>query len=133
MNVLFFLKPKPIIVYLEYNYSMRQALEVMKNSKYTNLPVIGKDGEFLYTLSESDILFQIMKDNDFSMRRSEKIDIFDLERVKEYKTISINNNIEDLMDLAIEQNYVPVVDDRGKFIGIITRRSIIDYYAKQKK
>lgn len=133
MNVLFFLKPKPVIVYLEYNYTMRQACEVMKKSKYTNLPVIGENGEFLYTLSESDILFQIMKDNDFSFRQSERIQISDLERIKTYKTISINNNMEDLMELAIDQNYVPVVDDRNKFIGIITRRSIIDYYAKQQK
>ena len=74
-----------------------------------------------------------MKDNDFSFRQSERIQISDLDRVKTYKTISINNNMEDLMELAIDQNYVPVVDDRNKFIGIITRRSIIDYYAKQQK
>ena len=132
MNVLFFLKPKPLIVYLSSDSSMRQALEVMKNSKYTNLPVINNDGEFLYTLSESDILFQVLHDNDFSMRRSEKIMINDLDRIKKYKTISINNNMEDLMELAIEQNYVPVVDDRNKFIGIITRRAIIEYYSKLK-
>ena len=132
MNVLFFLKPKPLIVYLSSDCSMRQALEVMKNSKYTNLPVINNDGEFLYTLSESDILFQVLHDNDFSMRRSEKIMINDLDRIKKYKTISINNNMEDLMELAIEQNYVPVVDDRNKFIGIITRRAIIEYYSKLK-
>ena len=72
MNVLFFLKPKPVIVYLEYNYTMRQACEVMKKSKYTNLPVIGENGEFLYTLSESDILFLM---------------IFHLDKAKESKLV----------------------------------------------
>ncbi len=128
MNILFFLRPKPIIKYLNSDDSLREALEVMKSSGYTNLPVINKNGEFEYTLSETDILFRILKDNHFSMRDSEKIKISSLSRIKTYKTISINNNIEDLFNIAIEQNYVPVVDDRNKFIGIVTRRDILKHF-----
>lgn len=128
MNILFFLRPKPIIKYLNSDDSLREALEVMKSSGYTNLPVINKNGEFEYTLSETDILFRILKDNHFSMRDSEKIKISSLSRIKNYKTISINNNIEDLFNIAIEQNYVPVVDDRNKFIGIVTRRDILKHF-----
>ncbi len=128
MNILFFLRPKPIIKYLNSDDSLREALEVMKSSGYTNLPVINKAGEFEYTLSETDILFKILEDNHFSMRDSEKIKIKDLSRIKDYKTISINNNIEDLFNIAIEQNYVPVVDDRNKFIGIVTRRDILKHF-----
>ena len=62
------------------------------------------------------------------MRDSEKIKISSLSRIKTYKTISINNNIEDLFNIAIEQNYVPVVDDRNKFIGIVTRRDILKHF-----
>lgn len=128
MNILFFLRPKPIIKFLNSDDSLREALEVMKSSGYTNLPVINKNGEFEYTLSETDILFRILKDNHFSMRDSEKIKISSLSRIKTYKTISINNNIEDLFNIAIEQNYVPVVDDRNKFIGIVTRRDILKHF-----
>ena len=41
--------------------------------------------------------------------------------------------MEDLLDKAINQNYVPVVDDQGYFIGIITRKEIIKYCYKELK
>ncbi len=128
MNILFFLRPKPIIKYLNYDDSLREALYVMKQSGYTNLPVINKAGEFVFTLSETDILYKILEEDNFSLKNSEKIKINTLKRIKEYKTISINNNIEDLFNIAIEQNYVPVVDDRNKFIGIVTRRDILKHF-----
>jgi CBS domain-containing protein len=33
----------------------------------------------------------------------------------------------DLVERATAQNFVPVVDDKDAFIGIITRRAIIKY------
>ena len=41
--------------------------------------------------------------------------------------VNINCDIEDLMQVAMRQNFVPVVDDNGVFIGIITRKAIIQY------
>lgn len=36
--------------------------------------------------------------------------------------------MEDMLNRALNQNFVPVVDDRKMFIGIITRKDIIKYY-----
>jgi CBS-domain-containing membrane protein len=41
--------------------------------------------------------------------------------------------MESLLDRAINQNYVPVVDDAGYFIGIITRKEIIKYCYNELK
>lgn len=41
--------------------------------------------------------------------------------------------MEDLIGKAMEQNFVPVVDDQEHFIGIITRRDIIGYYSDKMK
>jgi CBS domain-containing protein len=35
--------------------------------------------------------------------------------------------MHDLVERASSQNFVPVVDDKGAFIGIITRSAIIQY------
>jgi CBS-domain-containing membrane protein len=43
------------------------------------------------------------------------------------KPVSIDANMEDLINLAKVQNFVPVVDDMGRFIGIVRRSQIIDY------
>ena len=128
MNILFFLRPKVTISFLEDTDSLRQALEKIKKSGYTNLPVLNSDGEFVYSLSEGDILFKILEDDVFSIHHSECIKINDIKRRRTFKTINVNNNIEDLVQIALDQNYVPVLDDRNKFIGIITRHDIIKYF-----
>ena len=33
--------------------------------------------------------------------------------------------------MAVEQNFVPVVDDREAFIGIVTRQKIMEYCMEQ--
>ena len=46
------------------------------------------------------------------------------------KPVRINSEMEDLLSLAIAQNFVPVVDDSNIFIGIIRRREILVYYSQ---
>ncbi len=57
-----------------------------------------------------------------------------LPRRADYRPVSADSNMEDLMQKAMDQNFVPVVDDQKNFIGIITRKDIIGYcYEKIKK
>ena len=35
--------------------------------------------------------------------------------------------VERLLKSTTDQNFVPIVDDRGVFIGIVTRRAVISY------
>ena len=41
------------------------------------------------------------------------------------RPVDIDAEIEELLSLAIDQNFVPVVDGRGAFIGIVRRRSVL--------
>ena len=43
------------------------------------------------------------------------------------KPVSIDARMEDLINLAKVQNFVPVVDDMNRFIGIVRRSLIIEY------
>ena len=40
--------------------------------------------------------------------------------------------MEELLSAAMNQNFIPVVDDLGTFIGIVTRKDIIRYFAEGK-
>ena len=61
MNILFFLKPKNEVAYI-YDYStLRQVLETMEYHKYASIPMLNKEGEYVGTMTEGDILWGIKK------------------------------------------------------------------------
>ena len=41
--------------------------------------------------------------------------------------MSIDAKMEDMVDLVTAQNFVPVADGRGMFIGIVTRHDVIKH------
>ena len=41
--------------------------------------------------------------------------------------VRVDTRVEDLISVAAEQNFVPVIDDKGDFIGIVTRRAIMRF------
>lgn len=131
MNILFFITPKDKTSFVYSSFSLRQVLEKMDICGYTSIPVINEAGKYLFTITEGDILRFIKKTNNLSLKNSEKINILNIEIKKEVKSIKIYSNIEDLIDLALSQNFVPIVDDNDTFIGIITRKSILSYFAKK--
>lgn len=132
MNVLFFLTPKNNVEYLHDTFSVRQALEKMEHHRYSSIPVIDKEGRYVETLSTSDFLWFI-KDKNLNLEMCEKISIKEIQPYRSNISIRIDKDVSDLIDLIVNQNFVPVEDDKGVFIGIITRKSVMDYLAKKHK
>ena len=72
--------------------------------------------------------------NILNLKEAEDIAITKIARRADYRPVSADSNMEDLMEKAMDQNFVPVIDDQQNFIGIITRKDIIGYcYEKIKK
>lgn len=130
-NVSFFVIPKQDVVFLPYDATMRQALEKMEYHRYTAVPLIDDEGKYVGTLTEGDLLWKIKNTFDFTFDRLNKISLTEVPLRWQNHPVRIDATIGDLIDRAIEQNFVPVVDDDGVFIGIVRRREIIDYCAKQ--
>ncbi len=132
MNVLFFLLPKSSVVYVEEDYSIRQTLEKMQFHHYSAVPLLSKNGKYIATISEGDLLWYL-KDNRLDFEKTEKINICKVKPSREIKPISINNDMDSLINLISNQNFVPVNDDLGNFIGIVRRSSIINYLVEKIK
>lgn len=129
MNIAFFLTPKNEIVYETINATMRQVLERMEEHRYTAIPLIDKKGRYVGAITEGDLLWKIKNTPGLTFKDTSKISIKDVHRHTQSDTVSISANMEDLILLAKNQNFVPVVDDQGVFIGIIKRSDIINYCA----
>lgn len=129
MKIPFFLLPKSDVVYLYNTSTMRQALEKMEYHRYTAVPLIDHDGQYAGTITEGDLLWKLKSLRIISFEGTEKILVKDVPMRMKNLSVSINAEIEDLFPLVIAQNFVPVIDDDGIFIGIIRRREVIEYLA----
>lgn len=127
MNILFFLTPKSDVAFLYDDETLRQALEKMEYHKYSAVPVISRSGKYIGTITEGDMLWGIKNQYDLSLRDSEHISVSAIKRRSDNRPVYVNATMEDLIDKALNQNFVPVVDDRGMFIGIVRRQAIIRY------
>ncbi len=136
MNVAFFLIPKVQISYLYENYTMRQALEKMRIHGYTAIPVLNEDGKYIGTVSEGDFLWYIIegksKNESNDMKSMEHTLLKEILGKDKNPPVHIMTSVEDLLNQATKQNFVPVIDDKESFIGIVTRKDIIKYFAKNK-
>ena len=113
--------------YLYDDCSLRQAIEKIEYHKYTAVPVLNKKGCYVGTLTEGDLLRIIKERYLLNYHEAEDIPLWQVPKRWNYESVNINSNIEDLIEMSMRQNFVPVVDDEGIFIGIIRRRDIIQY------
>ena len=126
-NILFFLTPKAMCAFLYDDYTIRQALEKMESTGFAGLPILNKRGEYRGSITEGDLLWAIKNICYMDMRQAEAHRIMEIARRKDNVPVKVNTNMHDLIARAREQNFVPVVDDKDAFIGIVTRGAIIKY------
>ena len=126
-NILFFLTPKAMCAYLYDDFTIRQALEKMEASGYAAIPILNRRGEYRGTLTEGDLLWAMKNMCYMDMRQAEARRIMEIARRKDNVPVRITATMQDLIERASNQNFVPVVDDYGAFIGLITRKAIIQY------
>lgn len=124
-NILLFLLPKSQVAYIESDSTLRQVMEKLDYHGFTALPILDKQGHYVGTITEGDILRVIKKSNLKALQEAEKIHLLDIPRSHDCIPISSTETMENLLTRAINQNFVPVLDDHDHFIGIITRKAII--------
>lgn len=132
-NILFFLTPKAMCAFLHDDDTLRQALEKMEVAGYAALPILNKHGEYRGTLTEGDLLWALKNLCNMDIRQAETHRIMEISHRRDNAPVSISTNMEDLLQKASEQNFVPVVDDRSAFIGLVTRKAILTHLAAKKE
>lgn len=132
MNIAFFLLPKHEVVCLTQENTLRQTLERMEYHRFTSVPVLSEAGEYIGTCTEGDLLW-FMKNSEgkVTFENASKVLLKDVPLRSSNKPVLIDSNMEDLISLAKVQNFVPVIDDMNKFIGIVRRSEIISYCEKR--
>ena len=128
MNILFFLTPKSEVDYVYDDASMFKAMQIFDRHNYFALPLINKKGRYIGTITTSDLLGCIKENFDLSVKDSADFPVQKVHRIREYKAVNGGTTtMEEIVTIALDQNFIPVVDDDYSFIGIITRKSIMTW------
>lgn len=130
MNIAFFITPKHESVCLDKDATMRQALEKMEYHRYTAIPLVDAKGRYVGTLTEGDLLWKMKNTPNLTFEGTNKISLKKVPKNMSNRPVSINAEIEEVVDLIMQQNFVPVVDDQKIFVGIITRKAVMSYLRK---
>jgi len=135
MNIAYFLLPKEQVSVTYEDASLRQGLEKMRNWGYSAIPVLSRDNRYVGTISEGDFLWYIVETHmeegnmqSVPVQNLEKVCIRDVLRIDRNPPVPITASVEELLVRAMNQNFIPVVDDRGIFIGLVTQQDIIRYF-----
>lgn len=127
MNILRFIIPKSAVEFIYETSTVRQALEKMRYHHYVAIPVLTADGKYLGTVRNEDIFKYFIDNSIFDERGAESESVLDI-LDKDYSAPMLHNAPpSELFERVKEHNFVPVVDDRGCFIGIILRRRVLDF------
>ena len=125
MNIMKLLVPKSLTSYIDRDQTLRQALEKMRHHGYTALPVLNSLGEYVGTVSEGDFLWSMIDREEGAMREQEELHVSDIMRGDLFPPLRIDSGMAQIVLDLLERNFAPVVDDRGKFVGIVTRRDVL--------
>lgn len=138
MNIAYFLTTKSEVAYLYNDYTLRQGLEKLHQHGYAAIPVLSKGNKYIGTVSEGDFLWHILEENNQDlhttcMKSMENMKIKDILKPDKNPPVRITAKMEELLTRAMDQNFVPVIDDRNYFIGIVTRRDIMKYFCEKSE
>ena len=135
MNIAYFLSPKVEVTYLKDGMTIRQGLEKLRRSGFAAVPVIDSEDRYVGVVSEGDFLWSILSHNEnlsgITMKKLEHMTVKDILQTGRTRAVCIDTDMEELLVQAQNQNFVPVIDDRSVFIGIVTRKDIIKYFLEK--
>ena len=130
MNIFRFIIPKSLVEYITADSTVRQGFEKMRFHRYVAIPVLDEEGRYVGMLRNDDILEYFLSVSTFDKRSAEKALVGDIVDRAYSRPLYHNSTMEELFELVKEHNSVPVVDDRGCFIGLVLRRDVMNFLLK---
>ena len=137
MNIFRFIIPKSLVEYITVDSTVRQGFEKMRFHRYVAIPVLDGEGKYVGMLRNDDVLQFFLTVESFNVKTAEKTQVGEIIDPSYSKPLYHHSTMEELLELVKEHNSVPVVDDRGCFIGLVLRRDVMNfllkYYVPEKK
>ena len=130
INIAQIMLPKVSTVHICENATVRQGMEVFQRYGYTGIPVVSEDGKYLGSITEGDFWRHMCRIGTTDKLAQENYRIRDVFRPDFCEPLSIEADAKSVVDIALKQNFIPIIDGRGYLSGMVTRQILIKYLAK---
>jgi CBS domain-containing protein len=127
MNIAFFLTPKQEVTWVPAQATVREALDRMEAHRHSAVPLLDGAGHYVGTITEGDLLWHLQRASLPWREVAATTPVLAAARRMDNQPVRIDAEIEALIARAVDQSFVPVIDDRDVFVGIVRRRRIIEY------
>ena len=102
---------------------------MFKKHGYTAVPVLDEGGHYIGCVTEGDFLWHLLSTGTTDLKAHERRSIGSIIRRDFCPALGIDAADEVVKDAMMNQNFVPIVDDRGGLCGILTRKRYMEYLA----
>ena len=125
MNTAKLINTKTMVAYIYGDLSAKEGLKEFIAHGFTAVPVIDREGMYLGVVSERDFLYRLLDAGSVEAADANGHTVADLVSDTRFEAVTIHADMDILFYRIIAQNFVPVIDSRGMFSGIVTRKDVL--------
>ena len=129
MNVAFFITPKAEVAFVTSDATLDDAIVTMQRSGHPTLPVLRDGGSYLGTVSEATLLAVLLRAELDHRPVPHDAPVAALPIDHACPALGVGAAVESVLRRIVDHSFLPVVDDRGAFIGIVRRRDVVRHFA----
>ena len=107
---------------------LRKLWKKLNRRGFSAIPILDREGHYVGTLSEGDLLWFIQSKGFADFEDA----VGEVPRHRDNEPLDIKANNEILLSKAIDENFVPIIDDQKIFTGIVTRKELLNYFFERK-
>lgn len=123
-NILDFMIPADNVANVIDQHTLSTGLLILTQSNYTMIPVLSAESKLMGVISMSMIIKAVMTVDAIEMERLDELKVRDVMLCQPVR-VQANCNLAEVLNYLIDQNFVCVVDGDNRFLGIITRKNVM--------
>ena len=123
-KMLDFMIPADNVANVIDQHTLSTGLLILPQSNYTMIPVLSAESKLMGVISMSMIIKAVMTVDAIEMERLDELKVRDV-MLSQPVRVQTNCHLADVLNYLIDQNFVCVVDGDNRFLGIITRKNVM--------
>ena len=123
-KMLDFMIPADNVANVIDQHTLSTGLLILTQSNYTMIPVLSAESKLMGVISMSMIIKAVMTVDAIEMERLDELKVRDV-MLRQPVRVQATCHLADVLNYLIDQNFVCVVDEDNRFLGIITRKNVL--------